>query len=69
MRAMKILVTSGTGFTGSHLTRRLLQQGHHVVVLDNQPGLFHDELNKMGAEIHLGSVTNRDLVFKVSQGV
>jgi nucleoside-diphosphate-sugar epimerase len=29
----KILVTGGTGFTGSHLCRRLVQEGHQVRVL------------------------------------
>jgi len=31
---MKILVTGGTGFTGTALVRRLLADGHSVVVLD-----------------------------------
>ncbi|MEQ8462262.1 NAD-dependent epimerase/dehydratase family protein [Coleofasciculus sp. E1-EBD-02] len=65
---MKILVTGGTGFTGSHLTRRLLQKGHDVVAIDNKPGLFFDELKERGAEIHIGSVADRDLVDKVTQG-
>jgi len=65
---MKVLVTGGTGFTGSHLTRRLLLRGHKVVVLDNQPGRYFDELKKLGAEIHIGSVADRDLVFKVTKG-
>lgn len=32
---MKICVTGGAGFIGSHLTERLLQRGDEVVVLDN----------------------------------
>mmetsp|Transcript_14868 Transcript_14868/g.14328 ORF Transcript_14868/g.14328 Transcript_14868/m.14328 type:complete len:392 (-) Transcript_14868:187-1362(-) len=31
----KILITGGAGFVGSHLTDRLMMQGHEVVVLDN----------------------------------
>lgn len=65
---MKILVTGGTGFTGSHLTRRLLSRGHRVAVIDNQPGLFYNELKGLGAEIHIGSVTDRDLIDRAIKG-
>jgi dTDP-glucose 4,6-dehydratase len=32
---MRILITGGAGFIGSHLTDRLLEEGHQVVAMDN----------------------------------
>lgn len=32
---MRILVTGGAGFIGSHLIDRLMEQGHDVLCLDN----------------------------------
>ncbi len=32
---MRILITGGAGFIGSHLTDRLIGEGHEVVVMDN----------------------------------
>ncbi len=32
---LRILVTGGSGFVGSHLVDRLMIAGHHVIVVDN----------------------------------
>ena len=61
---MKLLVTGGTGFTGSALVEYLIDRGHSVTVLDNQKGLFYEHLLKKGANIILGSVTDREAVKK-----
>ncbi|MDA0989508.1 MAG: NAD-dependent epimerase/dehydratase family protein [Verrucomicrobia bacterium] len=65
---MKVLVTGGTGFTGSHLTKRLLSRGHTVTVLDNQEGIVLDDLKQAGANVALGTVTDTGLLKDVVAG-
>ncbi len=66
---MKLLVTGGTGFTGSRLVEYLIDKGYHISVLDNQKGLFYEYLLKKGANIILGSVTDRETVKKSLEDV
>lgn len=42
---MKILVTGGAGFIGSHLVDRLIEEGHRVVVVDNLSTGKRENLN------------------------
>ena len=44
MRKLKILITGGAGFVGSHLANRLYAMGHHVSVIDNLSCGFRDSL-------------------------
>ncbi len=66
---MKVLVTGGTGFTGKALVRRLLNENHEVIALDYQEGLKTEELRQWGAEVVIGTVTDREVVKRVMQGV
>lgn len=66
---MKILVTGGTGFTGKALVRRMLDRGHAVVALDNKEGYRSQDLRDWGAELVIGSVTDRETVRRCMQGV
>lgn len=64
----KMLVTGGTGFTGSALVKRLISKGNEVIVLDNQKGIMHDDLVKLGAKISIGSIADKELVTKCVAG-
>jgi nucleoside-diphosphate-sugar epimerase len=66
---MKILVTGGTGFTGTALVRRLLVYGHAVVALDHKEGLQCEVLRSHGSDVIIGSVTDRAVVERSIKGV
>jgi len=43
---VKVLVTGGTGFVGTHLVNRLLHRGHSVAVLARDPGKTRNRYNR-----------------------
>jgi UDP-glucuronate decarboxylase len=58
---MRVLITGGAGFLGSHLTEELIQRGHEAIVLDNfytgsKQNLIHLENSKQ-LEVIRGDVT------------
>ena len=46
---MKILVTGGAGYIGSHTCIELLNEGHEVVVMDN---LYNASEKALGGKDH-----------------
>jgi nucleoside-diphosphate-sugar epimerase len=56
----KILVTGGTGFIGSHITRFLVQSGNSVRVLDNNTRGKLDRISDIASEIEFieGDISN-----------
>jgi len=70
---MKVLITGGTGFIGSQLAYRCLERGDKVVVygqVNTEAEKYnHDKLRLAGAQIVLGSVTDRKALWEALDGV
>jgi len=67
---MKVLVTGGAGFIGSHLTERLLSAGDNVRILDNLSTGKRDNLPQHAAmEFIEGDVRDTSLVDRCVEGM
>ncbi len=55
---MKILVTGGSGFIGSYIVKHLLENGHHVKIIDlKEPGIKNKNIEFVKKSI-LDNITN-----------
>jgi UDP-glucose 4-epimerase len=60
---MKVLITGGAGFIGSHLADRLLARGDEVLVIDNfATGRRDNLLPQDGLQLVEGSIADRPLI-------
>lgn len=68
---MKVLVTGGAGFIGSHLVSALLARGDRVVVLDNFSSGRRSNLDELAGEIELveGDLRSYERVHAAMGGV
>lgn len=57
---MRVVITGGAGFIGANLARRLAQRGDEVVVLDDLSLGDAANLDGVAAELHVGSILDRD---------
>lgn len=71
MSKKSYLVTGGAGFIGSHITERLVSEGHHVRVLDNFSSGHEANFKSIAGDIELvrGDIRDASLVNKATKGV
>jgi dTDP-L-rhamnose 4-epimerase len=76
---MKVLVTGGAGFIGSHLVDRLVARGHETTVLDSldpqvhgegatEPSLIARHVSSGAVRFLRGDVAHRDLTSRALEG-
>lgn len=72
---MKVLVTGGAGFIGSHLVDALVEKGHEVRILDNLDPQVHGEEQKIpeylnkGIEFLRGDIRDRKALKKALESI
>ena len=65
---MRVLVTGGAGFIGSHLADRLIARGDEVIVIDNlETGIAGNLPDTASLQFYRASIADRDVVRSVAE--
>ena len=54
---MKVLLTGGAGYIGSHTAVELLEEGHEVIIIDNFSNSRKEVLD------YITQITGKDIIF------
>src|SRR5215212_10215794 len=68
-RAMRILVTGGAGFIGSHLVEKLIATGHEVSILDDFNDFYDPQIKRANVAGVAGEVRIHELDLRDGQAV
>jgi nucleoside-diphosphate-sugar epimerase len=65
---MRVLVTGGSGFTGSHLCKRLVKEGYRVKTITRNPEKAN-HLRELGVEIIFGDIVKFKTALRATKNV
>lgn len=67
---MKCIVTGGCGFIGSHLVDRLINDGHEVIVIDNESAISNEKFYfNSNAKYYEYDIRDYDQIAPLFQGI
>ncbi len=66
---MKILITGGSGFIGSHIVEHFQTSAEEIRVLDNYRTGYAKNLTGLNAQVITGSITDRSLLREAVKGI